>query len=204
MIYGMPHETPATFFDGVEQLLQAGISVIQIFPLLLFPGIDLASRSAREKYGFQTRFRLPDQAYGVYDDGKLVAVEAEEVIYMTRWSTEDDYFTVRRYGFFQQVLQGRLYFVEFSRVCAEIGIAVEHLIRHLTLADYSSYPALGGSAEGASARSRGGTENLKRRSPRGSTGSPAQRRGHSGRQSQPGLFGQAVQFAGARSGNCWS
>jgi radical SAM superfamily enzyme YgiQ (UPF0313 family) len=142
MIYGMPHETPATFFDGVEQLLQAGISVIQIFPLLLFPGIDLASRSAREKYGFQTRFRLPDQAYGVYDDGKLVAVEAEEVIYMTRWSTEDDYFTVRRYGFFQQILQGRLYFVEFSRVCAEVGIPVEHLIRHLTLADYSGYPAL--------------------------------------------------------------
>ena len=142
MIYGMPHETPETFFDGVERLLQSGISVIQIFPLLLFPGIDLASRSAREKYGFQTRFRLPDQAYGVYDDGKLVAVEAEEVIYTTRWSTENDYFTVRRYGFFQQVLQGRLYFVEFSRLCAEIGIAVEHLIRHLTLADYSSYPAL--------------------------------------------------------------
>ena len=48
MIYGMPYETPSTFFDGVEQLLHAGISVIQIFPLLLFPGIDLASKSARE------------------------------------------------------------------------------------------------------------------------------------------------------------
>jgi radical SAM superfamily enzyme YgiQ (UPF0313 family) len=142
MIYGMPHETPKTFFDGVEQLLQAGIGVIQIFPLLLFPGIDLASKSAREKYGFQTRFRLPDQAYGSYDGGRLVAVEAEEVIYTTRWSTEDDYFTVRRYGFFQQVLQARLYFVEFSRLCAEIGVQAEHLIRHLTLADYSDYPAL--------------------------------------------------------------
>ena len=142
MIYGMPHETPKTFFDGVEQLLQAGIGVIQIFPLLLFPGIDLASKSAREKYGFQTRFRLPDQAYGSYDGGRLVAVEAEEVIYTTRWSAEDDYFTVRRYGFFQQVLQARLYFVEFSRLCAEIGVQAEHLIRHLTLADYSDYPAL--------------------------------------------------------------
>lgn len=142
MIYGMPYETPETFFDGVEKLLQAGISVIQIFPLLLFPGIDLASKSAREKYGFKTRFRLPDQAYGSYDGGRLVSVEAEEVIYTTRWSTEDDYFAVRRYGFFQQVLQARLYFVEFSRLCAEIGVAAEHLIRHLALANYSGHPAL--------------------------------------------------------------
>lgn len=139
----MPYETPETFFDGVEQLLHAGINVINIFPLQLFPGIDLASKAAREKYGFKTRFRLPDQAYGSYDDGKLVSVEAEEVSFTTLWSTEDDYFTVRRYGFFQQVLQGRLYFVEFSRLCAEIGVAAEHLIRHLTLADYSGYPALG-------------------------------------------------------------
>ena len=142
MIYGMPYETPKTFFDGVERLLQAGMSIIQILPLLLFPGIDLASKSARNKYGFRTRFRLPDQAYGSYDGGKLVSVEAEEVIFSTRWSTEDDYFAVRRYGFFQQLLQARLYFVEFSRLCAEIGVPAEHLIRHLTLADYSMYPAL--------------------------------------------------------------
>jgi radical SAM superfamily enzyme YgiQ (UPF0313 family) len=142
MIYGMPYETPETFFDGVEQLLQAGISVIQVLFLLLFPGIDLASKSSREKYGFKTRFRLPDQAYGSYDGGKLISVEAEEVMYTTRWSTEDDYFMVRRYGFFQQVLQARLYFVEFSRLCAEVGVAAEPLIRHLTLADYSNYPAL--------------------------------------------------------------
>jgi radical SAM superfamily enzyme YgiQ (UPF0313 family) len=142
MIYGMPYETPATFFDGVETLLQAGIDIIHVFSLQLFPGIDLASKSARENYGFRTRFRLLDQAFGIYDGGKLISVEPEEVMYTTRWSTEEDYFTVRRYGFFQQLLQARFYFVEFSRLCAEIGIPFERLIRHLTLADYSMYPSL--------------------------------------------------------------
>ena len=53
MIYGFPYETPDTFFDGVERLLISGVDVVQIFPLQLFPGIDLAARAVRETYGFK-------------------------------------------------------------------------------------------------------------------------------------------------------
>ena len=142
MIYGFPYETPQTFFEGIERLLQAGMSSVFVFPLQLFPGIDLASPSVRAKYGFETRFRLADCGYGIYDDGKLISVETEEIVVANHWSTDDDYFKVRRYGFFQQAILGRGYFGEFFRLCSEIGIPVEPLIRHLVLADYAKFPAL--------------------------------------------------------------
>jgi radical SAM superfamily enzyme YgiQ (UPF0313 family) len=142
MIYGFPHETPETFFDGVETLVSHGISTVQIYPLQLFPGIDLADQSARDRYGFETGFRLSDCGYGIYDDGKLVAVETEEVIVGNHWSSREDYFTVRRYAFFQMAIFARGYFTELLSLCAEIGVSVQPIIRKLALSDYSQYPAL--------------------------------------------------------------
>lgn len=143
MIFGFPYETPQTFFDGVETLLREGVSRVTIYPLQLFPGIDLASKSARERYGFRTRFRLSDCGYGLYDDGNLISAESEELVVANRWSTEEDYFTVRRYGFFQQAILGRGYFTEVFDLCSEMGIPVEPIVRHLVVADYSKYPSLG-------------------------------------------------------------
>ena len=142
MIYGFPYESPQTFFDGVERLIREGVTGITIYPLQLFPGIDLAAKSMRDKYAFRTFFRLADCGYGIYDDGKLIAVESEEIVVANRWSSEEDYFTVRRYGFFQQVIFVRGYFVDLYRLCSEVGISFEPIVRQLALADYARFPAI--------------------------------------------------------------
>ena len=142
MIYGFPFETPTTFFDGIEKLMAVGINVVEIFPLLLFPGIDLASKKRRAEYGMETRHRLADNGHGVYDGGKLLAVQSEEIIYKTRWSTEDDFFTVRRYAFFQQIIQGRLYLSEFTRLCEAIGLRTEPLMRYLAESKHIEHPLI--------------------------------------------------------------
>ena len=143
MIYGFPYETPQTFFDGIEQLIQIGMDVVHINTLLLFPGIDLAAKDVRENFALQTRFRLSDCTYGIYDDGKLLSVDSEEVVVGSRWSTEEDYFAVRRYGFFHMATVGRHYLNEFSRLCSEVGIPMAPITRHLTFTDYARYPSLG-------------------------------------------------------------
>ena len=142
MIYGFPYENPNTFFDGVERLVQEGVSSVVIFPLQLFSGIDLAAKKTREEYGFKTRFRLADCGYGVYDGGKLVSAECEEVVVGNKWSTEEDYFTVRRYGFFQQVIHARGFFLDLFRLCSEVGISFDPIVRRLATADYAIYPAI--------------------------------------------------------------
>ncbi|HXX92183.1 MAG TPA: B12-binding domain-containing radical SAM protein [Planctomycetota bacterium] len=144
MIYGFPHETPETFFDGVERLLEEGIDKVSIYPLQLFPGIDLAARSARTGFGLETRFRLADGGFGVYDEGRIVSAESEEVVVANRWSDLDGYFRVRRYSFFQMAVLGREYFAEFSRLLGEAGVAMAPIIRHLAGTDFAPYPALAG------------------------------------------------------------
>jgi radical SAM superfamily enzyme YgiQ (UPF0313 family) len=142
MIYGFPYETPDSFFSGIETLLNAGMHRVTVYPLQLFPGIELDKKEVREKYGLKTMFRMADSAYGNYCDGKLTSLETEELVTETNTSTFDDYFTVRRYSFFMQALLGRLLFVELFKlgnVAKENAISV---IRHLARLDYAAYPAL--------------------------------------------------------------
>jgi radical SAM superfamily enzyme YgiQ (UPF0313 family) len=142
MIYGFPYETPATFIDGVETLLQKGVRNVAIYPLQLFAGIDLDSPEARAKNGMKTMFRLADCAYGCYLDGELVSVEAEEVVVETKWSSRADYFLVRRYGFFMMLLFGRPYFDELVRLCSAAGMDMPPLVRFLAMQDFAGQPTL--------------------------------------------------------------
>ena len=144
MIYGFPYETPQTFFDGVERLTREGVNSVTIYPLQLFPGIDLATSDARDRYAIRTRFRLTDGAYGVYDGGTLVSAETEEVVVATRWSSEDDYLTVRRYGLFQQAMLVRRYLVELLELCKAAGSSGEGIVGRLAFTDYTDYPVLSG------------------------------------------------------------
>jgi radical SAM superfamily enzyme YgiQ (UPF0313 family) len=142
MIYGFPHETPETFCDGVETLLAHGMNSVVVYPLQLFGGIDLATRERREAFGIKTKFRFAEGSFGIYAGGEIVAVENEEVVVGTNWSSFDDYLRIRRYGFFLQLLLVREFFREFFKLCQPAGIVAAPLVRHLAFADYTRYPAL--------------------------------------------------------------
>ena len=142
MIYGFPHETPATFIDGVEVLMRKGIRNVAIYPLQLFTGIELDSPEARSKNGMETMFRLADSGYGSYMNGELVSVEAEEVVVRTKWSSTADYFVIRRYAFFMMLLFGRPYFDELVRLCAAAGVDTPPLIRFLAMQAFAKQPTL--------------------------------------------------------------
>ena len=144
MIYGFPHETPDSFCDGVETLLAHGMNSVVVYPLQLFGGIDLATRARRDAFGIQTKFRFAEGSFGIYADGDIVAVENEEVVVGTNWSSFDDYLRIRRYAFFLQLLLVREFFREFFKLCQPAGIAAAPLVRYLTFADYAAFPALAG------------------------------------------------------------
>ncbi len=142
MIYGFPHETPATFIDGVEVLMRKGIRNVAIYPLQLFTGIELDTPEARAKNGMETMFRLADCGYGSYMNSELISVEAEEVVVRTKWSSNADYFVIRRYAFFMMLLFGRPYFDELVRLCGAAGVDTPPLIRFLAMQDFAKQPAL--------------------------------------------------------------
>ena len=130
MIYGFPFETAETFITGVEKLLEEGIDKVVVFPLQLFPGIELWTETARERYGFVTRNRAADGGCGQYLDGSLFSLETEEIVVGTRWSNFEDFMTIRRFSFFLMMLIGREYALEFSKLCRAAGLNPMRLPRH--------------------------------------------------------------------------
>ncbi len=143
MIFGLPYETTESFFDGVESLIDAGVHRIVIYPLQLFPGIDLASDTARKDYGLITRFRLAaDLAYGAYLNGELISAESEEIVIGTKWFGEDAYYRIRRYAFLHTLLHSRGFVEELFHLCTEAGIPAARLTRYLASTDLSAHPTL--------------------------------------------------------------
>ena len=139
MIFGFPYETVVSIMDGVETLLSNGIDRILIYPLQLFPGMDLYPDSVREEYGFISKFRVPESGFGVYQDGNLAAAEVEEIVVGTRWSTFDDYLIFRRYSFFLMMFLGRSYFHELVQIGNAVGFNMPKLVRHLAMCDWSAH-----------------------------------------------------------------
>ncbi|MBV1883752.1 MAG: cobalamin-dependent protein [Pseudomonadales bacterium] len=140
LIYGFPHETPESIMDGVEVLMGKGIDRIVLYPLQLFPGIDLYQKRSREMFGLKTRFRAAEGALGVYQDGDLISVEMEEVVVGTNWSTFDDFLKFRRYSFFLMMVLGRAYFYELIQLGNLAGFQMTKLVRHLGTLDWHCHP----------------------------------------------------------------
>lgn len=139
MIFGLPLETRETYIKGIEWLLCSGVKVYS-YNLKLLSGSALASAESRQRYGFKTRFRLPDRAYGRYN-GEVVA-EAEEVVVGSSTFTEADYAYTRRYGLWLEVASGRGYLTECMAEMRKHGVPGEKLVAFLAEHTFEQYPWL--------------------------------------------------------------
>lgn len=79
IILNLPGDSPARHRDSIRTVVNAGITRIQIYPLLFLPGTELASDQTKAEYGFVTRFRILPRCFGHYRFGDTVFPSAEVV-----------------------------------------------------------------------------------------------------------------------------
>lgn len=142
MIYGFPLETAATFMNGVETLLKVGVDRVFVFPLQLFPGIELDKTDFRTSYQLETKFRIMDGGHGLYQNGNLFSAEIEEIVVATKWSSIDDYMKVRRYSFFLMMMFGREYALEMVHLGSAAGTSFYGLPRYLASQSWKDSPVM--------------------------------------------------------------
>lgn len=82
LILMLPGETLQSYIEGVRFLFNLGVDLVTTYQLNMLEGAELNTEAARAQYGFKTRWRLLENAYGQY--GKLIAIEAEEVVVETK------------------------------------------------------------------------------------------------------------------------
>lgn len=142
MIFGFPGETMDSYLTGLEWLLRSGVDRVYSYNLRLFNGIDLASRTDRERFHYRTRFRLPERTFGVYQGS--VVTEVEEVVVGAKSFDDRDYRMVRKYGLFLELACGRGYFSELIRLMLKASLPGDRLIRFWSGHSFASYPRLRG------------------------------------------------------------
>ena len=93
LILCLPGETKVSFMGAVEKLLDAGAKRISAHQLMLLHGAELANPESRQKFGFDTRFRVVARNVGNYTGTPLV--EVEEMVVATPDFSFQDYLDTR-------------------------------------------------------------------------------------------------------------
>ncbi len=119
LIVPMPHETRASFFEGVKALINAGVESIVPYTTMLLKGTFLNSKECRRKYKMQTKFRLVPRQFGEYVGWKCF--EVEEVCVATNTMSFKDYLACRGFALVSALLSSEQFDV-IRRHLKELGI----------------------------------------------------------------------------------
>lgn len=93
VLVGLPGETLESHLRTLRDVFAIGFESFNVGPIRLLPGSEMETEEQRERYGIQSRFRLIDGFYGVYN-GVPVA-EYEESVVSTATLSREEMFDVR-------------------------------------------------------------------------------------------------------------
>jgi radical SAM superfamily enzyme YgiQ (UPF0313 family) len=93
LILCLPGETKASILKAVDDLLEAGVKRVSAHQLMLLHGAPLSNPDSRERFGFQTRFRVVARNLGNYTGEPVI--EVEEMVVETATFSFADYLDTR-------------------------------------------------------------------------------------------------------------
>ena len=121
LIIGLPGETRESFFRGLEKVIEAGVSSITIYTLMLLHGTEFRSPAYREKHGIKGRYRIVPLNFGTYRRKKIF--DYEEVCVENNYMSFDDYLYLRRFALLVETLLNGRPFDEFFRFVVSLGVS---------------------------------------------------------------------------------
>ena len=95
LILALPGETLQTHVAALHKLLDAGVSQVNNFQLMMLKGSELETLETRRQFGFQTRYRILPKNFGIYGGEKVFDVE--EIVVATDTLPFEDYVQARKY-----------------------------------------------------------------------------------------------------------
>ena len=93
LIFGLPHETRASFMVLLDKCARLGFDKIQAYNLIVFDGIEMNRRKYRDEHRIVTK-RRPIASHAMVFDGDACE-ESEEVVVSSNSITFDDYRVIR-------------------------------------------------------------------------------------------------------------
>jgi radical SAM superfamily enzyme YgiQ (UPF0313 family) len=97
MILGLPGDTREKHINGLCELMDAGVSFLLAYTLILLDGSEMGTVESRNKWLTKTKFRINHRCFGSYQfgDRRIRAAEIEEVVVGLDTLTLEDYHACR-------------------------------------------------------------------------------------------------------------
>lgn len=95
LILGLPGDSLKSHIDSLRKLINAGTSRLNNFQAILLKGSEMETAEARQKYAYNTKYRLLPKTFGTYLNDKIF--EVEEIIVSSADLSFDDYLTARKF-----------------------------------------------------------------------------------------------------------
>lgn len=119
VLVGLAGETFDSHMTTLRDVFAIGFESFNVGPIRLLPGSEMETEEYRKRFGIQTRFRLIDGFYGIYDGEPVV--EYEESVVGTASLSREEMFSIRQIHFLTWALWNS-------------GLA-QPLLRHMYLAE---------------------------------------------------------------------
>ena len=130
LILCMPGESKQTFFEAVDKLIETGVSRVSAHQLMLLHGAPLSDPDQRERFGFETRFRIVARCLGNYTDEKPI-IETEEMVVETPDFSFDDYLETRVFHLLLTIYYYEDNFEEAFKLAREFGFRPFQVVQRM-------------------------------------------------------------------------
>jgi len=129
LIIGLPGESRESFIKGLRQVIDAGVTRVANYTLMLLYGTQFKDPKYREKYSIDGKYRLVPLNFGDYMGEKVFDIE--EVGIATNTMSFEDYLWLRGLCLFTEVLYNNKPFYPLFRYMNQKGLQQYDFILHL-------------------------------------------------------------------------
>ncbi|MEO8617014.1 MAG: radical SAM protein [Luteolibacter sp.] len=120
LILGLPGETLDSHMAAIRKLLDAGVSQVTNFQLMLLKGSELETQESRDMFEFESMFRVLPKNYGVYGGERVFDVE--EIVVATDTLSFEDYVKARKHALVSVAFWHDDNFLELVKFAEKCGV----------------------------------------------------------------------------------
>jgi radical SAM superfamily enzyme YgiQ (UPF0313 family) len=120
VILALPGESMASYIAGINRLIDSGTDEMHLFQAMLLKGSELETTDSRQRYRFETRFRVLPKNYGVYADEMVFDVD--EIVVATEALRFEEYLQCRVFALTCSIFWNNSWFHDAVRFAASFGV----------------------------------------------------------------------------------
>ena len=126
LIIGLPGESKETFVRGLQNVINAGVSSVTTYSLMMLNGTQFKTPNYRDKYGMKGRYRLVPLNFGEYDGMRIFDIEETGI--ETKDMSFDDYLWLRGLSLVVEVINNNRPYLSLFKYAQSFDIKPSDLI----------------------------------------------------------------------------